>query len=112
VKNVGLTFDKIEYIYIAGGFGQHLDIESAIRIGLLPDVDREKFHYIGNSSLHGSFLTLLSEKNKQMVEEISGRMTYIELNTEPRYMNEFTGALFLPHTDMTLFPSVKKLIHN
>ncbi len=111
LKNVGLTFDEIDSIYIAGGFGQHLDIESAIRIGLLPDLDRGKFHYIGNSSLLGSYLVLLSERNKEMVEEISGRMTYIELNTEPRYMNEFTGALFLPHTDMSLFPSVKKLIH-
>jgi len=110
LKNVGLPFDKIDSIYIAGGFGQHLDIENAVRIGLLPDLDRRKFHYIGNSSLLGSYFVLRSERNKEMVEEISEKMTYIELNTEPRYMNEYTGALFLPHTDMRLFPSVEKLI--
>ncbi len=109
LKNAGLTFDKIDAFYIAGGFGQHLNIENSIRIGLLPDLNRNKFHYIGNSSLLGAYLILLSDKNREMVNEISKKMTYIELNTEPSYMNEYTGALFLPHTEMELFPSVKKI---
>ena len=108
LKNVGLSFDKIDSFYIAGGFGQHLKIENAIRIGLLPDLERAKFHYLGNSSLLGAYLILLSDKNKDLAEEVAQKMTYIELNTEPNYMNEFTGALFLPHTDIKLFPSVKK----
>jgi len=112
LKNAGITFDQINSFYIAGGFGQHLNIENGIRIGLLPDLDRKKFHYIGNSSLLGGHLSLISEQNQKMVNEVSERMTYIELNTEPRYMNEFTGALFLPHTEMDLFPSVKKLINH
>jgi uncharacterized 2Fe-2S/4Fe-4S cluster protein (DUF4445 family) len=111
LKNVGLNFDKIDSIYIAGGFGQHLNIENAVRIGLLPDIERNKFHYMGNSSLLGAYLILLSEKNKDMANDTAGKMTYIELNTEPAYMNEYTGALFLPHTDIKLFPSVKKLIN-
>jgi uncharacterized 2Fe-2S/4Fe-4S cluster protein (DUF4445 family) len=108
LKNVGLSFNEIDSIYIAGGFGQRLNIENAIRIGLLPDLDRERFHYIGNSSLHGAYLILLSGRNKDLVNEISEKMTYIELNTEPQYMNEYTAALFLPHTDMNLFPSVRQ----
>jgi uncharacterized 2Fe-2S/4Fe-4S cluster protein (DUF4445 family) len=108
LKNVGLRYDEIGSIYIAGGFGQHLDIENSIRIGLLPDLDREQFHYIGNSSLLGAYLIIFSDKNRAMVQEIAKKMTYIELNTEPSYMNEFTGSLFLPHTDLNLFPSVKK----
>jgi len=80
-----------------------------VRIGLLPDVDRNRFHYLGNSSLLGAYLILLSNKNMNFVNEIADRMTYIELNTEPSYMNEYTGALFLPHTEMDLFPSVRKL---
>jgi len=108
LKSVGLRYDEIGSIYIAGGFGQHLNVENAIRIGLLPDLEREQFHYIGNSSLLGAYLILFSDKNRIMVQEIAKKMTYIELNTEPRYMNEFTGSLFLPHTDMNLFPSVKK----
>jgi uncharacterized 2Fe-2S/4Fe-4S cluster protein (DUF4445 family) len=108
LKHVGLSFDEIEAFYVAGGFGSNLNIENAVRIGLLPDIDQNRFHYIGNSSLRGAYLILLSDRNKDMVNEISEKMTYIELNTEPLYMNEFTGALFLPHTDINLFPSVQK----
>jgi uncharacterized 2Fe-2S/4Fe-4S cluster protein (DUF4445 family) len=106
---VGLTFDRIDAFYIAGGFGHHLNVENAIRIGLLPDLARTKFHYLGNSSLLGAYLVLISDRNRKTVEGVSARMTYIELNTEPSYMNEFTGALFLPHTDLSLFPSVRPL---
>lgn len=109
LKNAGLSFNQIDAFYIAGGFGQHLNIENAIRIGLLPDMKRNKFHYLGNSSLLGAYLILLSDKNREFVNEVAQKMTYIELNTEPRYMTEFTGALFLPHTEMELFPSVKKI---
>lgn len=109
LKNVGLKFSDIDAFYVAGGFGRSLNVENAIRIGLLPDLDREKFHYLGNSSLFGAYLILLSEKNQKIVNRLPELMTYIELNTEPTYMNEYTGALFLPHTDMKLFPSVEKL---
>lgn len=109
LKNVGISFDEVDAFYIAGGFGQHLNIENAIRIGLLPDIERERYHYLGNSSLLGAYLILISEKNREIVNKIAEKMTYIELNTEPRYMTEYTGALFLPHTDMRLFPTVKKI---
>jgi uncharacterized 2Fe-2S/4Fe-4S cluster protein (DUF4445 family) len=110
MKNIGLAYDNIDSIYIAGGFGQHLDVENAIRIGLLPDLSRDLFHFIGNSSLSGSYMTLVCDKNKALIRDIIKKMTYIELNTEPSYMNEFTGSLFLPHTDMSLFPSVEKYL--
>jgi uncharacterized 2Fe-2S/4Fe-4S cluster protein (DUF4445 family) len=109
LKHIGLGYDAIDSIYIAGGFGQHLDVENAIRIGLFPDLKRERFHYIGNSSLLGAYMVLVCDKNREIIQRIVKKMTYIELNTEPRYMNEFTGSLFLPHTDMDLFPSVKKI---
>jgi uncharacterized 2Fe-2S/4Fe-4S cluster protein (DUF4445 family) len=109
LKNVGLSFEKLDAVYIAGSFGQHLNIENAIRIGLFPDIRRDKFHYLGNSSLLGAYLILLSDKNRVLVNEIAKMMTYIELNTEPNYMSEYTGSLFLPHTDMDLFPSVKQI---
>jgi uncharacterized 2Fe-2S/4Fe-4S cluster protein (DUF4445 family) len=108
LKNVGLTFDEIDALYIAGGFGQHLSIDNAVRIGLLPDLRRSRFHYLGNSSLFGAYLILLSDENRTMVDALSEKITYIELNTEPTYMNEYTGALFLPHTDLTLFPSSQR----
>lgn len=110
LKNVGLKLDTIDSVYIAGGFGQHLNIENAVRIGLLPDIERQKFQYIGNSSLLGAYLALISERNKELADKTADNMTYIELNTEPDYMNEYTGALFLPHTDINLFPSLKKIL--
>jgi len=109
LKNVGLSWDEIEAFYVAGGFGRSLDIENSVRIGLLPDLDRGRFHYLGNSSLQGAYLVLLSDRNKRLVEDLARNMTYIELNTEPGYMNEYTGSLFLPHTDMRLFPSVERV---
>jgi uncharacterized 2Fe-2S/4Fe-4S cluster protein (DUF4445 family) len=110
LKNVGLTFSQIDAFYIAGGFGQHLDIENAVRIGLLPDMARDRFKYLGNSSLLGAYLILICDENRQIVDQLSQQMTYVELNTEPTYMNEYTGALFLPHTDLNLFPTVKDLL--
>ncbi|MGB2908152.1 MAG: ASKHA domain-containing protein [Candidatus Aminicenantaceae bacterium] len=110
LKNLGLTWERIEACHIAGGFGQNLNIENAIRIGLLPDLERDRFHYLGNSSLQGAYLILRTDKNKRLVAEVAKRMTYVELNTEPGYMNEYTGSLFLPHTDMDLFPSVRDLL--
>ncbi len=111
LKNVGLSFKEIDSFYIAGGFGQHLNVENAVRVGLLPDLERDRFHYLGNSSLLGAYLILLSDKNKDLANEVAQKMTYIELNTEPNYMNQFTGALFLPHTDIKLFPSVKQILN-
>lgn len=107
LKKAGLSLNQIDALYLAGGFGFSLNIENAIRIGLLPDLDRAKFHYLGNSSLLGAYLILLSDRNRLEVERTSEKMTYVELSTTPDYMNEFTAAMFLPHTDIRLFPSVK-----
>lgn len=110
LKNVGLELDRIDAFYIAGGFGRHIDIENAVRIGLLPDLEREKFIYLGNTSLWGAHLILLADGNRDLVRSTAKKMTYVELNTEPGYMNEYAGALFLPHTDIGLFPSVKRIL--
>ncbi len=105
LKQVDLDFVDLDRIYIAGGFGHFLDLENAITIGLLPDVPREKFHYIGNASLMGSYMTLLSQEHQQKQTELTQRITYVELSTDPGYMDQYTAALFLPHTDLSLFPS-------
>ena len=111
LKKAGLTFHEIDAFYIAGGFGQSLDIENAVLIGLLPDIERNKFSYLGNTSLLGAYLICLSDENRRLVAEIARKMTYLELNTDPGYMNEYTGALFLPHTEIGLFPSVRRALH-
>ena len=106
LKEAGLAFSAVERVLISGGFGQHLDIEKALRIGLLPDIDRDKFCYLGNSSIAGAYLALVSEPHRREAREICHAMTYIDFSSSPRYMDEFTSALFLPHTNLEMFPSV------
>ncbi|MEW6040141.1 MAG: ASKHA domain-containing protein [Elusimicrobiota bacterium] len=107
LEEVGLKFENINNIYISGGFGTFLDVEKAITIGLLPDLPREKFHFIGNSSITGAKMCLLSEEARILAREIASKMTYIDLSVNPKFMNEYTSTLFLPHTDITLFPSLR-----
>ncbi|TKJ42100.1 ferredoxin [candidate division LCP-89 bacterium B3_LCP] len=106
LKGVGLQASEIERVVIAGGFGRTLNIENAIRIGMLPDLPRDRFEYIGNGSLRGAGLALLSRKMWGELHQIAKMITYFELSTWPGYMDEYMAALFLPHTDAALFPSV------
>ena len=111
LQSLGMDFSVIDKVYIAGGIGNSLNIENAITIGLLPDVEREKFQYIGNSSLVGSYLALISRDAKNKLEEIASQMTYVELSVYPGYMDEFVSACFLPHTNIEDFPTVKDLLN-
>ena len=112
LHHVDVEMKNIRTLYIAGGFGRFLDLEQAIMIGLLPDLPREKYRYIGNSSLMGAYLALISSEYRDRLFEVTHRMTYIELNTNPDYMHQYTGAMFLPHTDLNLFPSVQNNLAN
>jgi uncharacterized 2Fe-2S/4Fe-4S cluster protein (DUF4445 family) len=107
LKQLEMSFDDISNIYIAGGFGRFLDLEMSITIGLLPDLDRSKFKYIGNSSLTGTYMVLMSQEFREKQLDIAKRMTYIDLSSDPHYMDQYMSALFLPHTDSSLFPSVR-----
>ncbi len=108
IGSIGKDFSSLEKVYIAGGIGNSLDIEKSIRIGLLPDISRDKFSYIGNSSLMGCYLTLMSEDARRILEKIASMMTYIELSVYTDYMDNFISACFLPHTDIEQFPSIKE----
>ncbi len=106
VDYIGLSFDQIDTFYVAGGFGNFLNIPKAVSIGLLPDIPREKIQFIGNSSLTGARMSLLSENALEKCMNISRSMTNIELSNYQPFMDEYIAALFLPHTDRKLFPSV------
>ncbi len=106
LKQVGMGFGNLQHVFIAGGFGRFLNLENATVIGLIPDLPREKFRYLGNSSLLGSYMVVVSQDFRQRQLELAQRMTYVELNTDPAYMEQYTAALFLPHTDPAQFPSV------
>ncbi len=110
LNNLGMDFTMIDKIYIAGGIGNSLDIGNSVKIGMLPDVDKSKISYIGNSSLIGCYLTLMSEDGRHKLEDIASNMTYVELSVEPGYMDEFVSACFLPHTDIEKFPTVRDLL--
>ncbi|GHV29476.1 ferredoxin [Synergistales bacterium] len=103
LKSVSLDFSCITKFYIAGGFGKYIEIEKAQTLGLLPPLDKDRFYYIGNSSLAGAFMSLLSQKHRDKVEELANRITYVDLSVEPGYMDEYVAAMFLPHTDMSMF---------
>jgi len=110
LKHMGLSFKNVKYFFISGGLGTYLDIEKAIMIGLLPDLPRERFIFIGNSSITGAKMCLLSQEAYEEVETIAKKMTYIDLSTNPEFMNNYSASLFLPHTDIDRFPSVKKIL--
>ena len=107
LNQAGMTMDDVDRFWITGGFGQYLNIEKAVTIGMLPDIDRGKFKYLGNSSAAGAYLTLLSDEHRKEARVISSNMTYIDFSSNNQFMDEFTSARFLPHTDMDAFPSVK-----
>jgi len=107
VNHMGFEFSDLKKIFIAGGFGTYLDIEKSIRIGLLPDLERSRFIFVGNSSLSGARQMLLSYEAMKKAEEIAKKITYFELSVEAGYMDEYIAALFFPHTDLTKFPSIK-----
>ncbi|RJP28681.1 MAG: DUF4445 domain-containing protein [Candidatus Omnitrophota bacterium] len=107
LKHVDLSFDQISRIFIAGGFGTNINIESAIRIGLLPDLETKKFIFVGNTSLAGARYAIFSREARDEAGEIARKMAYFELSVDPKYMDEYMAALFFPHTDLNKFPSAK-----
>lgn len=107
LSSLGLDFDQVEEINVAGGIGNHINIKSAINIGLFPDIDIKKYNFIGNSSLTGSYMSLINKKAKEYVDQTAEHMTYLELSVYPGYMDEFISASFIPHTDQSRFPSHK-----
>ena len=103
--SLGIAFGDIRNVYIAGAFGTRLDIASCITIGLLPEIPIERIRFIGNSSVAGAKLAMLNRARFEEVGRIRDRVTYRELMADPAYMERFTSACFLPHTDLSQFPS-------
>ena len=105
LASLDMDVSVLEHVYVAGGIGSGINMENAVRIGMLPDIDRSLFEYVGNSSLAGAYAMTLSDAADEKIHELAQGMTYLELSTHPGYMDEFVAACFLPHTDAGLFPS-------
>jgi uncharacterized 2Fe-2S/4Fe-4S cluster protein (DUF4445 family) len=106
LKTVNVDTHDVRHIFLAGGFGNYLDVRNAITLGLLPDVPPERIHFVGNTAAAGARAALLSEEGLVRIENVARMMTYIDLMTNPKYMDEFVSANFIPHTDIERFPSV------
>lgn len=103
LDSLSMEQDMIESVLVAGGIGSGINIKNAIRIGMFPNLPEDRFSYIGNTSLTGSYAMLLSDKAAERIQDIGRNMTYLELSVNPRYMDEFIAACFLPHTNSSLF---------
>ncbi len=101
---VDMSVDAIDHVYVAGGIGSGINMKNAVNIGMFPDVDLEKFTYIGNSSLTGAYAMVMSDAAIETCQKVAANMTYLELSTHPGYMDAFVAACFLPHTNAKLFP--------
>ncbi len=106
LQSVDMTAECIDRVYVAGGIGSGINMRNAVNIGMFPDVELEKFQYIGNSSLTGAYAMTVSDQAAETCARVAANMTYLELSTYPGYMDNFVAACFLPHTDAGRFPSV------
>jgi len=107
LKEVGLSIQDLDRIILAGGFGSYVDLEKCITIGLLPEIDSEKVTFIGNGSLLGARMSALTNRIRKDVGDTLARMTNFELSETASYMDNYIASLFLPHTDLELFPKLK-----
>ena len=105
LQSVDMTVEMIDHVYVAGGIGSGINMKNAVNIGMLPDVELEKFSYIGNSSLAGAYAMVVSDQAIEKCNDVMANMTYLELSTYPGYMDSFVAACFIPHTDRNLFPN-------
>jgi uncharacterized 2Fe-2S/4Fe-4S cluster protein (DUF4445 family) len=108
-NSVGLDLSDVQHVLVGGAFGQYINVENAIQIGLLPDLPWDRFQFLGNTSVLGAYMALLSNQARDQIRDIAGKMTYIELSADNAFFEAFTAALFLPHTEITRFPSVAEV---
>jgi uncharacterized 2Fe-2S/4Fe-4S cluster protein (DUF4445 family) len=109
-RSVGIQIGDVQRVLIGGAFGKYLNIEKAIQIGLLPDMPHDRFRFLGNTSVQGAYQALLCPDLRDEVAEIASKMTYLELSADNTFTEEFMSAMFLPHTQLELFPSVAALL--
>jgi uncharacterized 2Fe-2S/4Fe-4S cluster protein (DUF4445 family) len=108
-ESVGVELKDANQVLVGGAFGKYINVENAIKIGLLPDMPWDRFHFLGNTAVMGSYMALLSFRSRQQIQDIAQMMTYVELSADNTFYDAFTAALFLPHTEIKRFPSVGEI---
>ena len=109
--SVGISLGTVEEVLIGGSFGKYINVEKAVQIGLLPDMPWDRFKFLGNTSVRGAYYALLDKEAREQIREIATRMTYIELSADNSFYDAFMSAMFLPHTDLSRFPSVEAAVN-
>jgi uncharacterized 2Fe-2S/4Fe-4S cluster protein (DUF4445 family) len=110
MKEAGVSRHDIATIYFAGAFGNYLNKKNATTIGLIPEIPYDHIKNIGNGAVTGANIALINRRKRKTLDEIALKIAYIELNAEPAFMDEYTSSTFLPHTDLSLFPQVQKML--
>jgi len=105
-ESVGVPLETVEQVLIGGSFGKYINVEKAVEIGLLPDMEWSRFKFLGNTSVLGAYFALLDRDSRSRIKEIAAKMTYIELSADNSFYDAFMSAMFLPHTDLNRFPTV------
>jgi uncharacterized 2Fe-2S/4Fe-4S cluster protein (DUF4445 family) len=96
LNEAGLEDQDIQEFTVAGAFGTYIDIESAVRVGMFPDLPRERFHQVGNAAGAGARQMLVSARRRRQAAELTGRVEYIELSAHPEFTSVYSRALFFP----------------
>jgi uncharacterized 2Fe-2S/4Fe-4S cluster protein (DUF4445 family) len=109
-QSVGVDIADVSQLFIGGAFGQYLNVEKSVQIGLLPDLPWDKFYFLGNTSIRGAYMALLRRDMRTEIQAAASKMTYLELSADNTFYDHFTSALFLPHTDIERFPSVAAVL--
>lgn len=109
-QSVGVDMSDVSQVFIGGAFGQYLNVEKSVEIGLLPDLPWDRFKFLGNTSIRGAYMALLRRDVRAEIEEVASKMTYLELSADNTFYDQFTSALFLPHTNIERFPSVAAIL--
>jgi len=107
--SVGVRLEDVQQVLVGGSFGKYINVEKAIQIGLLPDLPWERFKFLGNTAILGTYYALLSHAERERLQHIARSMTYLELSADNSFYDAFTAALFLPHTEIVRFPSVASI---
>lgn len=108
LRESGLDLDQADRFYVAGAFGKHVSKESAITIGMYPDMDRDHIINAGNSSLEGAQKLLLNRSLLTDIDQILEEMVYIQFAEVEDFLELMVAAQALPHTDYKRYPTVMK----
>lgn len=108
MESAGISFEELDKCYLSGAFPAHSDLESAITVGMFPDLPREKFRILRNSSLDGARTLLLDSSRLLEIQDLLERIYCVQFASIPDFLVRMQAAKFIPHTDMARYPSIQR----